>query len=200
MKAMNFSAHHDEARPSRGRKAQRGFSLLDVTITVSVLAVGLLAQASLTISSFSQTTLNKERRLAMEGVRDQLEVIKAMNLASVFAAYDESTANDLMVAPGPHFDIRGLHPAPGDTDGHVGRVIFPVGAPPGTSESNDPVLREDVSEPFMGMPFDLDGDGAIDSLPKDGKYIHLPVTVEVEWTGKIGRQSMQITTWLTPRE
>ncbi len=200
MKVLNKTPLNDEARPARDRKGQRGFSLLDVAITVSVVAIGLLAQASLTISSYSQTALNKERRLAMQGVRSQLEVIKGMELANVFAAFDESTDNDPADAPGPHFDIKGLRPIPGDADGHVGRVVLPVGDPPESSESSDPVLREDVSDTLMGMPYDLDGDGIIDSLPKNGTCIHLPVTIEVEWTGKIGRQILQLTTWLTPRE
>ena len=185
---------------TRKRRAQHGFSLLDVMVTVSVLAIGLLAQASLTVSSYSQTLLNRERRLAMEGARSQLEILKGRELATVFAAYDASTTNDPPDAPGPDFDVPSLQPVAGDPDGHVGRVIFPVGEPPETSGTFDPVLREDLSDTAMGMPADLDGDGAIDANPKDGTYIHLPVTVEVEWAGKVGRQTLRITTWLTPRE
>ena len=127
-------------------------------------------------------------------------MLKRFDLRTVFPAYDASKANDPPNAPGPYFDVRGLNPDPNDPSGRVGRVIFPVGPPPPSAPIRDPVLREDVRNPRMGMPADLDGNGKIDDQPKDATYIHLPVMVEVRWKGRIGQQSVSLVTWLVPRE
>jgi len=179
---------------------QRGITTVEMVIALAVLAVGMLAQASLTITHANQTHLNKEQRLALQGARAQLEVLKNYDFATVFGAFDELTFNDPPNAQGPDFDVRGLNPDPDDPDGKVGRVYFPVGPAPTGSPVPGPVLREDQQNNWFGTPADLDGDGAIDDQPKNTSYIHLPVVVEIRWHGKSGTHTLRLTTWLTPRE
>ena len=184
-----------------GCNAQAGFSTVEILIAISVLAIGLMAQASLALSHSNQTRLNREYRAALEGARARIEVLKEHDFQTVFAAFDASTRNDPPDAPGPGFAVVGLSPVLRDPDGLVGKVCFPVGLPPSNWAHQDPVLREDLDDDRFGLPRDLDGDGAIDSHPKDERYIHLPVVVEVRWRSAAGgNQIVRLTTWLTPRE
>ena len=190
----------DHRSRGRSRRRQRGFSLIELMIAFSVLTIGLLAQASLTISHYNQSQFNRELRLALRAAQQQIEILKSHDFRSVFPAFDESTANDPTNAAGPHFDVPGLSPVAGDMDGRPGRIRFPVGQPPVGWPTSDPVLREDTYDSALGLPCDLDGDGLIDDQPKDANYIHLPVVVEVRWHGKTGNQTLRLSTWLTPRE
>lgn len=184
----------------RRRDASRGVTTVELVIALSVLALGMLAQASLTITHANQTGFNREHRLALEGARAELEVLKNYDFATVFAAFDEQTWQDPPDARGPNFEVRGLSAAPDDPDGKVGRVYFPVGPAPTGSPIPGPVLREDQQNTWFGTPADLDGDGTVDDQPKNTSYIHLPVMVEIRWHGKTGTQTLRLTTWLTPRE
>jgi len=182
------------------KKTERGLTAVEVAVVATMLSLGLLAQASVTITSYRQSVVNKERRLALEGARSQIEILKRYDLRSVFPAFDSSKVNDPTGAPGPYFDVQGLRADPAESSGRVGKIIFPVGPAPDPVQNPDPVLREDVQDPRLGMPADLDGDGVIDDQPKDKTYIHLPVIVEVRWEGQLGSQRLRLTTWLVPRE
>ncbi|MBN2489553.1 MAG: hypothetical protein JXQ29_01725 [Planctomycetes bacterium] len=190
-------------RPEGGRRSRGacgGFSLVELVVSFTVLTIGLLAQGALTISHYNQSQFNRELRLALGAAQQQIEILRNHDFRTVFAAFDGSTANDPPSTPGPHFEVPGLSAVEGDPDGLPGRIRFPVGSPPVSASTSDPVLREDLDEPAMGLPCDLDGDGLIDDLPKDTSYIHLPVIVEVRWRGKSGNQVLRLATWLTPRE
>jgi len=200
MKTFLAQANHSGPRLSPGSDACCGFSAVEILIAISILAIGLMAQASLALSHSNQTRLNREFRAALEGARAKIEVLKEHDFKTVFAAFDASTRNDPPDAPGPGFALHGLSPVHRDPDGLVGKVRFPVGSPPANWTHQDPVLREDLDDDLFGLPRELDGDGAVDSHPKDERYIHLPVVVEVRWRGVSGNQILRLTTWLTPRE
>jgi type II secretory pathway pseudopilin PulG len=178
----------------RRRDAEGGFGLIEVVAAFAVLAIGLLSHAFLTTAGHLHQRHVDESRLALQAARSQIEEIWSGNFATLFVAYDESTDNDppFDPAPGPHFDVFGLSPSPADPDGRVGRVRFPV-----ASVGGEWVLREDLDMPQLGLPFDLDGDGAIDSGAKDDTYVHLPVLIEIRWSGAAGEQVLRVPTWIT---
>jgi hypothetical protein len=60
-------------------------------------------------------------------------------------------------------------------------------------------LREDVVDTDLGLPRDLNGDGAIDGADHSADYRILPVRVTVSWTGQNGVRSMDFVTVLTER-
>ena len=70
----------------------------------------------------------------------------------------------------------------------VVRVDFP---------GNGAELREDVVNPLLGLPRDLDGDGKIDSVDHSGDYMMLPVTIRVTWNGVAGPMTYEVRTFLT---
>lgn len=173
----------------------RGVTQIEVLVALSVLTIGLLAHASLVVNGHTNLRLNQDRRLALEGLRLQLERLRDFEFADCFGAFDEAAGNDPAVAPGPHFDIPGLQPSAADADGRVGRIVFPV-AIPSVSAGLEPALTESVENPRLGMPADLDGDALIDDLPKDDTYVRLPVLVEARWEGPSGEQVARLRTWL----
>lgn len=60
-------------RPSRG---QRGLSLLEVTISLAILAVGLLAMLALQASALKQGRYGRHTTLAAQVARDHMELLK----------------------------------------------------------------------------------------------------------------------------
>jgi len=179
----------------RKRPKEEGFGLLEVLVASAVLAIGLLAHAALTTVGHAHQRHVEESRLALQAARAKVEEMWSHDFKTLFVAYDEVTTNDPPdePAPGPHFDVHGLSRTPRDPDGRVGRVIFPV-----EPIDADPVLREDVEMPEVGLPFDLDGDGVIDSAAKDTTYVHLPVVIEIRWRGAGGDRVLRLPTWFTP--
>ena len=104
--------------------------------------------------------------------------MRAQPFDQVYALYNADPADDPLgpgTAPGAGFAVPGLSAVPGDADGLVGLVVFPeVGGE----------LREDSADADLGMPRDLDLDGAVDDVDHSGNYGVLPVLVRVEWRGK----------------
>jgi type II secretory pathway pseudopilin PulG len=170
--------HHDpmslRARRSRRR---RGTTLLDVTIAAAVLAIAITSLLSLIVSSITLSRVNHETAIAHEAARRIVERIQGTDFADVLTTW---TAN-------PGFDVRGLTPQDADADGLVGQVSFPMVAGE---------LREDVVDVGLGMPRDLDGDGAVDADDHSGDHVVLPVRVRLSWQGVSGDRSVDLATIL----
>ena len=167
-------------RQFRSTSERSAFTLIEVTIVIAILsvAVGLFAQTM--VASARLDPVSEETRLAAEGARMELEDMRALDFAQIFASYNANPADDPAgpaSAPGAWFAIPGLQPPAGATA--VGHVIFPtVGG----------ALNESVVDESLGMPHDLDGDGLIDNADHSNDAIILPVRIEVEWLSKTGRQ------------
>lgn len=169
-------AVHSHIRAS----GQSGFTLIEVAVVIAILSVaaGLFAQTM--VASARLDPVSEETRLAAEGARMELEDMRALDFAQVFASYNANPADDPAgpgTAPGGWFAVPGLLPPPGATA--VGRVIFPT---------NGGALSETFVDETLGMPHDLDGDGLIDSADHSTDAIILPVRIELEWLSKSGRQ------------
>jgi len=167
-------------RQFRATSRRCGFTLIEVTIVIAILsvAVGLFAQTM--VASARLDPVSEETRLAAEAARMELEDMRALDFAQIFASYNANPADDPAgpgSAPGTWFAVPGLLPPPGSPA--VGKVVFPtVGG----------ALSESVVDETLGMPHDLDGDGAIDNADHANNAIILPVRIELEWASKSGRQ------------
>lgn len=171
----------------RPRQRQGGYSFVEVVVAVAILAIGMLSQASLTVTHVGQSALNKASRLAIDGIHNQIEDLKNHAFADVFKDYQGT--------PLQHFAVPGLEPQDSDPDGAVGEIIFPTASDPLVGNL---VLREDLARPELGLPRDLDGDGAIDSTPKNATYQLLPVMIELRWKSPVGDRSMRVAVMLQP--
>jgi len=167
-------------RQFRATGRRSAFTLIEVTIVIAILsvAVGLFAQTM--VASARIDPVSEETRIAAEAARMQLEDMRALDFAHIFATYNANPADDPAgagSAPGAWFAVPGLVPVSGAPG--VGRVVFPtVGG----------ALSESVVDVTLGMPHDLDGDGVIDNDDHSTNAIILPVRVELEWASRSGRQ------------
>jgi prepilin-type N-terminal cleavage/methylation domain-containing protein len=168
-----------------------GFTLLELLIGTAILATaacGLIA--SFTVS-FAYEGSNRETTRATEIARRVVERMHGLPLRDVFASFNSDALDDPDgpgSAPGPRFPM-----GPGDSDSGLGSFVVVVEFPvtPGTGE-----LREDLTNPRLGMPRDLDLDGTLDSEDHSTDYRVLPTKVRVEWRGATGARSYEVATVL----
>ena len=175
-----------------------GFTLVEVMLGFMILTVGAGGSLTSVIASMRVGQINRETALAQLAARGAMEALLLTDFDEVFASYNQTAVDDgglIQPAMGANFAVAGLSAQEGDLDGLPGRVVFPL-------EGGVPLeeLREDILDPFLGMPHDLNGDGLIDGLDHSGDYIILPVRVLVEWQGAGGvDRTMGFETFLTDR-
>lgn len=174
------------ARPentARPRRSRGGFTLLEVVISVVLMVIGIAGLSRLTIGVTRAGNLQRETERATEGARAAIERIKAEAFSQAFRTYNATGADDpggAGTSPGANFAVPGLRAAPDDPDGMCGEVIFPT--PPGQPAQ----LCENVDDPKLAMPHDLNGDGVVDSANRATDYKLLPVRVRVCWQSNDG--------------
>jgi len=183
----------DPAFPASRRPRRRprdGFTLIEVTIALVVLVIGV-GGALGSISTFAVLEeTNRETTVAHLAARRTLEEMRAADFDEVFARYNADNADDPagVVSPGASFAVDGLQATDVDPDGVVGRIVFPV--------DGGGVLREDLADPGFGLPADLNADGVTDGSDVGASYVALPVRVIVEWRGRAGNRTFELQTLL----
>lgn len=183
----------DGARP---RRTDAGWSLLESVIAMTLLSLTIVGIATVVTASFTLVSVNRETATALEAGRRVVErMAAAVPFPSVFAAYNDSTADDPpgMTCPGPAFTVAGLGAPGAQGGGGSGMITFPVLEGAGTE------LREDVYDFDLGLPRDLDLDGQVDAEDHSSDYRILPVTVRLSWKGVTGERATVYRTLLTPR-
>jgi prepilin-type N-terminal cleavage/methylation domain-containing protein len=176
------------------RAARAGFSLVELTVAMSVLVVGLLAYTRAATSAALAARTTRETTLATEAAWRIVESMRAQaSFDQVFRLYNTSTADDPfgVAVPGAGFAVPGLRTVPGDADGLPGEIVFPTTTVGGVLQ-----LREDVVDAKLGTPRDLDGDGVIDGNDHSANYKLLPVLVRVRWRGVAGNGLVELPTML----
>ena len=178
-------------RSARSAHGRAGFTLLEllVSATVFMLVAGAVGTTIALSTALGRT--NRETALAARAAQSLLEELKgAAEFGELYARYNATSGDDPAggTSPGWDFAVRGLQPRSDDGDGFVGRVEFP-----GTGKE----LLEDGDDDELGLPRDLDGDGAIDGVDHAGDYRILPVRVVIEWEGQKRARSLALVTVLT---
>jgi prepilin-type N-terminal cleavage/methylation domain-containing protein len=164
-------------------KGRSGFTLLELAFAITILVIGLAGISTAMLGAARAGTRARETDRATQAAKAMLERIQAEAFPQAFRSFNGDASDDPSgagTAPGANFAVTGLRPAPGDTDGMPGEIEFPTP----TATSNE--LRENVNNPELGMPRDLNGDGAIDGNNHATDYKLLPVRVRVHWQGADG--------------
>jgi hypothetical protein len=166
-------------------------SLLELVIAMTLMSTGMLVFSQTMIESVASNTVSHEAAVASQWGRRAMETIEAAPFDQAFILFNSDEGDD----PGPEalgafFQVPGLTPSPADPDGNVGTVEFPTAL----GDAGELQLREDVVDPGLGMPRDLNGDGLIDNLDHRNDYLILPVRVRFNWRGVVGQSSFEVKT------
>ena len=184
--------HHRRAYP-RGVFARRqaGMTLVELAVSITVLAFALCAAASTVITTGALNQKNHETEVARRAAENMIEVLRNTDFTRVFQTYNSATSDDpngAGTAPGNLFAVKGLTPLPGAPGGVAGQIFFP---------SAGPALYENVNDASLGMPRDLNADGVVDAANHVGDNHVLPVRVRVQWKSKNGPRTVELSTLLS---
>lgn len=172
----------------RQKRARSGFTLLEVVAAMSVMLTAMLALTSTSLVTHTIKEVDRERRLAINGLMGAMSRLQARAGALVDAETGWSTnvlaAYEPGGTPGPRFEIQGLEPW--DAETAVGSITI-------VTDETVSGLDLDVD---MGMPRDLDGDGFGLTTDVTDTAILLPVVLRVRWQGKSGNQEIVQGTWI----
>jgi type II secretory pathway pseudopilin PulG len=171
--------------PVTKRRLERGFTLFEVLIGATILALGLIGLVVTLLNSRNLGRSNEETARAAEALRLVVERMEGVNSADLFRIFNAETTDDPGAAgsaPGSAFALTM------ESGEYFVEIEFPcVAGAPG-------VLREDVEDAEMGMPRDLNMDGAVDSASHSTGYVQLPARIRVTWGGVNGTRSMELCT------
>ena len=170
------------------RKRRAGLSLLDALVAITILAVAVGGLGASVIASMQLSRVNEEKAIAVDAAHAMVEQLHTTEFSEIFATFNAAGADDpdgANTAPGDDFAVVGLRVQDGDADGMTGQIEFPTIV----DGSGKLVLREDLVDPGLGMPRDLNGDGVIDSQDHSGDYVLLPARVRLMWRGPGGNQT-----------
>lgn len=190
-----MSSHAQSRLPADRRR--RAFTLVEVCVATLILVVALSGMVGALLTSSSLGRVNEETARAQRAATRIVEQLQGVPFAEAFATFNASTADDaglVVAALGPNFAVDGLNVSANDADGMCGEIVFPTIDVAGVAE-----LREDVVDDSLGMPRDLDRDGAVDADDHAADYRILPVRVRVRWTGVSGERTLDIETVLCAR-
>ena len=147
-------------------------------ITCGVLVIALSGFMSTILAGMEVNATSRRSAIGSEIAQGMLETLYEEDFSRVFAAYNDEPADDAgLPAPGSTFVIARSNWQANNADGVVGTIEFP------TAPGAPGVLREDLVDPSLGMPRDLNGDGVIDGLNHAADYRLLPVRIRVAWPG-----------------
>lgn len=171
------------ARRTQGIRPEGGFTLLEVTLAMTVLLVAMLAATASTLRMHSLRRVNRERALAQNAVRSASERLQSLSARAIAEPAGWTTTVLAGVANGgevgPVFETRELRAR--------------TGAPSmGTIEIVTDETRTDRElGAQLGMPRDLDGDGLATRTDVSGNALLLPVVVRARWQGAGGDAQVQ---------
>jgi len=215
---METHREHRRSLVTRRRGPRAGFTLVELLVAMSVLLVAASIFYRLLASTTQLRGMNRENAVAVDAARVCLEQMRNRDFRELWSLYNDDPADDPGgpgTAPGRRFVVEELDPLPGSTDDTVGEVILPAQLTQvevttqtggkllgGTTTTivDELWLREDVVDPELGLPRDLNGDNVVDSENHAGDYLILPVCIVVRWQGQFGERSLRVVTMLTDFE
>jgi hypothetical protein len=174
------------ARHTNRLRGEAGIALFELMIAGAVLAIAACGLSVVLVNSLSTSARNRETAQARMAAWQLMEQLQNIPVGDVYSTFNMASNDDPLgenTAPGGVFMIE-TKPAAIQVSNMTGEILFP--------ESDPGVLREDVHDPDLGMPRDLNGDGMIDSENHARDYVVLPVRVRVRWRGVAGESTFEV--------
>lgn len=195
----------ENAPKQRLDRCRGGFTLIDGLIGTTILVISILG---LVASAFSGRHLSRsveERGVAFATLGRFVERIRAdADWAGLYARLrplSQESAGDaalvsLAVDTSLPTQAADAYYADFNVPTTLGTVTFLVQVPV-AMVGGAPVLREDEVAPRFGLPYDLNGDGVVDSDPRDADYRSLPIVARIRWQhpGEATQEAI-LSTWL----
>lgn len=179
------------------KRRRGGFSIVEVMVAAALLAIAISGISGSMLSALALNNVNRDTSIAQQAARRVIEQAHGVQFDQIFFAFNSVAGDTVGIEFGPNFAVPGLEPIQGDPDGFVGQVMFPTVAPVGGGPED---LREDVNDPALGMPRDLDlSGGAPDALPHQNDYRLLPMRVRLQWQGVAGPRQLDLETMFSAR-
>ncbi len=178
------------ARRPTARRGAGGFTLIETSVALAVLAIGALAVLGTMVYSLQLDAMNRETTVATQAARRVVEEIRASDLRDVPRLYNADATDDPDgpgTAPGDVFSVTLLEKVIGNSE-NCGSVVLPF--------DGDGVIRETANIPELGFPRDLNGDDVLDSDDRSADLLALPVIVRVRWRGTTGDRVVSYETTL----
>ena len=156
---------------------------MEVIVFTAILVMGFLALTSTSLTVHSLRRANDERRIAGIALDSMIQEIR--QTADGLSGSDPAWGTNVVAACSPGgvlgdtFDVRGLQP---QVDAQAVGTIQVV---------SDETLTDLELETHLGLPIDLDNDGAVDNIDVRGTAQILPIVVRVAWQGAAGPQEIR---------
>lgn len=164
------------------RRSKSGFSLLEVTLAITVLLVALLAATASTLRMAGLRRVNRERMLATNAVRGVSERLQSLADRATSDPAGWTTAVLAGVANGGEigstFTANELTPRDGAASVGTIQII------------TDETTTDADLKTQLGLPRDLDGDGSASSSNVSNTARLLPVVVRARWHGSAGNSEI----------
>ena len=179
--------------------------MVDVLIGSLILMAAVMVHATTVLSVQRMNSARAERGIAVETLARFVERMRAdLDWAGLYARLRplsaESAGDTSLSRLGADLKLttRAVTSYYGDftVPTSLGQVTVLVQVP-SIDVGGVAALRENVSAPRYGLPYDLNGDGAITGDPRNGDYLALPIVVHLRWQRPLARaQEVVLATWL----
>lgn len=169
----------DSSRPSNLHN-RRGFSLLEVLLSMTILTISAVGLAGFIDSSSQARKSAQSNRVARDQLAIGYERLTGLPFEEVFSRYNGTTSDDPGTGSSPGSVVPVSTGSFGWTSGEGAPPVLTVELP--TTNAAPGVLREDLNLPELGLPRDLNLDGVIDSSDHSADYQTLPVLLTIRWT------------------
>jgi Tfp pilus assembly protein PilV len=164
------------------RRARAGLAVLEATVTLSILTIALLAMTTTSVTMYNLKETDRLRRTASSAMQSLVEDVRAF--AFSVRDDDDGWAREVLTSYAPggtlgdSFEVRGLEPWPGEESVFTVTVV------------RDETLTDAELGIELGMPRDLDNDGAISNDDVIDSARMLPVIVRARWSGRTGEREI----------
>lgn len=182
------------------RRGERGVMLIDVLLSITVVALAMVGSVSSTMSAMTLKVSNRETGVSLNVLRHVVEEFETLPLEEVYPRFNADPYDDpdgAGTARGASFTLEPHHKA-GLLNGPVPvATAAPTTRLPMTVEVSFPLdggglLSEMVVGGMWGSQgWDLNGDGALTAGDRSSDYKLLPLHVRVTWSGPEGPKSIQ---------
>jgi len=158
---------------------EAGFTILEATVAMGMLAVALLSLWGTLVYCSRSNIAAEQKKRAMNAAQAKIEELKSVPFTTLVTEYGAggNTGNKFLVTS-----------LDDEQSGAEGQIIF------FTDETDT------ATDPTIGLPMDLNGDGDAADTDVASGYQLLPVKVSIQWDGVLGRQRVDLRTILRKEE